>query len=170
MTQIIDYIQQFLPAIVLFGSVTIVEIAPIKLNPWSYLEKLIKKIVGTDCLDERFEHIDKKFEAVDNKLNAIDIKFNQKITSVKKESAETEVINIRTYLINLWCDIKFGALIEEDQAKDAYEKIARYEDLCTKYNIENSQCDDAIEGIRRYYTHPELYANRIIKKEELVNG
>lgn len=122
---------ELITTISIIGGLTVIQIAPLKINPWSFFAKCIKKLVGYyDLVDE---------------IN----KIKTDIYELKKSEAEREYETIRNRVI------KFAKEVNEDTTEEEYQyiydAIKRADRLCNKYHIINGKFKKAIEKIDIWY-------------------
>lgn len=155
-----DNLNIILPPFIVFV-LSLIEVSKIQINPWSFLAKYVfKPLFGVNKIEDRFTEIDKKFEKMDSKLNAIDIKFDQKIFSLKKGSAEAEVVELRGKIFEYRARLENGVTFDDEEEEEIYRIIKRYTDITNHFQIENSHCDDAVYAIRNLVRHPEIFMDK----------
>lgn len=118
-------------AIVIF--LTVVQIAPIKLNPWSYIAKIIGRALNAEVLEQQQatqkkldEHIETDDKRNANSLRAQILQFNNELIDNRKHSKESfvEILSV----------------------------IDDYEDYCRSHpGYKNNRCAHAVANIGRVY-------------------
>ena len=118
-------------AIVIF--LTVVQIAPIKLNPWSYIAKVIGRALNAEVLEQQQatqkrldEHIETDDKRNANSLRAQILQFNDELIDDRKHSKESfvEILGV----------------------------IDEYEEYCRSHpNYKNNRCAHAVANIGRVY-------------------
>ncbi len=118
-------------AIVIF--LTVVQIAPIKLNPWSYIAKIIGRALNAEVLEQQQatqkkldEHIETDDKRNANSLRAQILQFNNELIDNRKHSKESfvEILSV----------------------------IDDYEDYCRNHpDYKNNRCAHAVANIGRVY-------------------
>ena len=129
---------------------SLIQIAPIKINPLTWLGKIIQKafhwifkLIMADIM-QRFDEVEKKFETKCN-----DLSDNLKL--VKEENDKRRIIEIRWHIIN------FSDMLKKTEyEKDAYEHILddlhpEYMELLDRYGLKNGKVDRAMEIITESY-------------------
>jgi len=146
---LLDFIKEHY---ILTGAIitSLVQIAPIKINPLSWLGKLIQKAfhwIGKLMLAEllqRLGEIEKKFETKCNDLS-------DSVKIVQEENDRRRIIEIRWHIIN------FSDMLKHTEyEKDAYEHILddlhpEYMELLDRYGLKNGKVDRAMELINESY-------------------
>lgn len=118
----------------------IIEVSPIKINPWSAIAKAIGRAVNADLLDEvkstnkaLEEHIadDKARQAADDEYKA--------------EAHRADILAFNTSLLR-------GELHTQEDFFDAFRHIDRYENYCQSHpGYKNNRATHAIANIGRVY-------------------
>lgn len=125
---------------VLLLLLTIIQIAPIKINPWSALAKAIGRAVNADVLKE-LEEVKEAQKATDNKLTA----------HVKKDDerdADRHRKNILDFNNELVRDIPH----DQEQFIDIMGEIDLYERYCSEHpEYQNNRAVHAVANINRVY-------------------
>ena len=126
--------------IFLFGALcTIVQIAPIKINPW-------------DCflgwIGERFNAgMNKKIDYLNNRINKREENFNNHIKDKKQKDLEEQ----RRYLINFVNEGINGCRHTKESFDDAIRACDAYEDYVENNHIQNGVIRSSIQAIRAKY-------------------
>ena len=120
-----------------------IQVSKIKINPWTFLRNVLRKIVGTENLKENFAELSKQ-------VKEMDTRFEQEIFSLRQDSAEREAMILRTAIIDFAENIRCGALVSSNQFDEIHRKIDEYNKLVKKYEITNTFCEDEIRYIRNY--------------------
>lgn len=98
-------------ALVIAAISIVVQITPIKVNPWSWLARKIGKAINSDMIDE--------FKAVREDLDAM-----------KADMEETNAKNLRTKIIRFASEIRVHQLHTKDYFDEIMEDITAYEQYC----------------------------------------
>lgn len=120
-----DLISQWWPAIVLFGSVTIIEIAPIKINPWSKMFRWIGNVMLGD--------------------------FKSEMLTFKREQEEKNANDMRWAIINFANSCRRGENHSKDAWRHVLNQISEYEKFTEKHNIINGVVDADSEYLHQLY-------------------
>lgn len=138
MTNIILGYIRFHPEITILGAVTLIQIAPIKLDPWTALAKWFKKIV--------FGDVDSKLDDISSKVNDLD----EKIKEANAKTARTHILRFADELYNR--QVKHS----KEYFDDILDDIDDYEEYCDKHkSFKNGKTVIAVAQIRKIYA--ELY-------------
>ena len=137
----IDFIFQFLmhhPEFTLVGAITLIQIAPIKIDPWTHLARWFKKILIGDIND--------KLDDISKKQNELEEQF-------KEGEAKTARIHILRFADELYTrQIKHS----KDYFDDILDDIKDYELYCDSHKkFKNGKTEMAVTLIKK--TYDELY-------------
>lgn len=120
---------------------TIVQIAPIKINPWSWIAKKLGRAL-TGELSEQIKKVDKKVDEVDEKL--------------KKHIEEADKRDLRKQRESI---LDFASAIAENKrryTKEQYEQMLHecdeYAMYCKEKNFANAVAEESIALIRQAYS------------------
>mgnify|MGYP004611849397 CR=1 FL=1 len=126
------------PAIIVL--MTLVEIAPIKVNPWSALVRFLSRNLNADVTD-RLDAMQKCLEEVQEKLN-------EHISSDDDRNARSW----RTQILRFNDELVHGVRHTKEHFDEMLGIIHDYETYCTTHkNFPNGQCVHAIANINRVY-------------------
>lgn len=124
----LDYLIEFISrnfAIILVGTVTVIQIVPIKLNPWSWLAETIK--------------------------NALIGDLEKEVKALQKDMLD-EKVNVKRWNI---LDFQNSCLQERRHTKEEWEhcidELAWYEDYCKRHEIPNGVMVECGEYLRTSY-------------------
>ena len=143
---------------------TLIQIAPIKIDPWSKIGSMIKRLakaVGSvfngDVLD-KVEELDEKVGSLDTKVD----KMGQRLETVETSIGEQNAINDRTKILRFGDEL----LHNEKHSKAHFDQILRdikeYELYCqTHPRFENGVTGPTVERIKA------VYAERLEKNDFL---
>lgn len=102
------------PEITLIGTVTLIQIAPIKINPWSWIAKIVRKFL---------------LGGVDETLNRI----IKKIDDLEAQVKEDKVLQSRRYILQFADELYNG----EQHSREHFDEILRacdsYEHYCDSH-------------------------------------
>ena len=133
---------------------TLIQVSPIKVNPWSFVWGLIKKglraigrLINGEVMEEvRSMKVD--MEAMKATVNNV----QKEMTEMKEESQDTAMENIRARILRFGDEV----LHKRRHTKDHFDSILRdaqkYEDYCkTHEHFENGVTEPTIRRIRDVY-------------------
>lgn len=130
--------------LVIAGAATLVEIAPIKINPWSHIFKWI--------------------------ANAIVGDLKQEFAEFKKESEEKTADRMRWDILSFANSCRRGQEHSKDEWWHCISQIKEYEDYTKRKGIVNGVIEEDSEFLRELY-HERNIKNDFLggKKNELLN-
>lgn len=132
MWQIYEFIKAY-PGITIIGAVTLIQIAPIKIDPWSALIKWIRKIFIGD-LDSKMDKIALKVESLENKVE------------------ENEAILARTHILRFNDELYNGIKHTQEYFTQQLEDCDRYDKYCEDHpEFKNSRTVIATQNIKDTY-------------------
>ena len=118
--------------IVLLGAVTLVEIVPIKINPWSVLLKWVGDIINGDLKAD--------------------------LANLKRDFEESKAESMRGNILNFSRSCRHGEDHSEEEWGHAISQIKKYETFCKERDIENGVIEETSAYLRELY-HERLHKN-----------
>lgn len=146
--------------IILFGSLFI-QVAPIKINPWSALFKWIGKIITGDACS-KIDDIIKKVNKIDNLETKID-NLKTEVDNIKLDTMTNEKDRIRWEILSFANSCHNGIKHTRDEFRHIDKLNKKYIKLLKDTNDSNGEFEVEYEYIK------ELYAERIRKNDFLEN-
>lgn len=122
---------------------TIIQIAPLKLNPWTALFRWIGNKLNTSVLD--------KIEEVEDKVDTIEGRLDSHIA----DSRVSEVRSRRQAILDFASSLIRGENFHKEKFEFMIAECDSYEKYCKDNNIINGVADTSIREIRR--VHEERY-------------
>jgi len=120
---------------------TLVQIAPVKINPWSALAKAIGKAINAD---------------ITNRLDVIEKKLDDHVDSDDRREAD----NLRSQILHFNNELLRPILHTKEEFVEVLAKIDGYERYCDEHkDYSNNRAVLAIENIR------EVYKERLHKRD-----
>lgn len=113
---------------------SILQFSKIKVNPYSALSRIVRKIVGTSYLSSEIEKIREHYE--------------QQISEVKTTLAEFAFNACRHQIIVYAREVREKKPHTEAERRIVFKYITDYCQLCEEYNFRNGYIDDEIELIK----------------------
>lgn len=140
MNDLLNYIHKIAPEIIIIGSLTIIQIVPIKINPWSWLAGWIKKAIGIGELNT-------KINDLDNKIENLEVKFDEQIKHIDKSNARTRSKVIRKEIITFAEELKRGCDFSLAEFEEIGRLINEYRKLIKEHKFKNAYCVAQMEYI-----------------------
>lgn len=119
---IIEYIKALAPEITIIGALTLVQIAPIKIHPWSWLAKLLQRANGVEALQKEVARMD------------------ERIKEVKRDNARTRSKVIRKEIIDFAEELRRGKLYSVSEFEEIARIIDEYRGLIKEHGFKNAYC------------------------------
>lgn len=144
---LIDYLKDIFttPSVIIFGAITLIEIAPIKINPWKTLFNWIGKMINSDIQTEIKEMKDD-------------------LTELKKDFESKKAEDMRWEILNFANSCRRGVEHGKDSWRHAMSQLAAYESYTERKGITNGVIEEDAHYLR------ELYQERNRKNDFLQKG
>lgn len=121
------------PEITVVGAVTLVQIAPIKINPWSWVGRTLRKVIIGD-IDEKLREISKKVDKIEDTIN------------------ERDAVLARTHILRFNDELYNNVKHSRDYFLQTLEDIDNYEKYCEAHpDFKNSRTTMAEQNIKEVY-------------------
>ena len=112
---------------------TLLQITPIKINPWSWIARNIGRAINRDVIDK-----------VD--------KLGEDVSTLRKECDEREATLCRTHILRFGDEILHGVLHSKEHYLQILADIDSYEDYCdTHPGYKNNVASETIKHIKHKY-------------------
>lgn len=129
------------PAVILIGSFTIIQIAPIKINPWTWLGRIVRKLILGDSIE----------------------KIEKDLKSLKKDMLDERVSSRRWQILNFTNSCIIGVLHTKEEWDHCLSDLAWYEEYCQENGIQNGVMQQSAAYLhKRYQDH--LNSNNFLKQ------
>lgn len=125
MQQILEWISNNL-IITILGTITLVQIVPIKINPWSWIAKGIRKSLGVTDISDKFDKLQKDF---------MDEKIDRK----------------RWNILDFGNSCMQGRRHTKEEWDHCLDDLRWYENYCQKHNISNGVIHEMAGFLRDKY-------------------
>lgn len=134
----------------LLALLTLIQITPIKLNPWSAIAKAVGKAINQD-LASRVDALGSKVDSLETGLQRI-----------RAESAEHEVIACRIRILRFGDEVLHGIQHSKDHFDQILMDITEYDHYCIAHpDFKNNMTELTSQRIK------ETYAERLEKNDFL---
>ena len=144
---LIDYLKDIFttPSVIIFGAITLIEIAPIKINKWASLFNWIGKMINGDIQTEIKEMKDD-------------------LTELKKDFEFKKAEDMRWEILNFANSCRRGVEHGKDAWRHTMRQLAEYENNTKRKHITNGVIKEEAHYLR------ELYQERNRKNDFLQKG
>ena len=134
-------------AIIVCICLTLIQISPIKINPWSAISKLLKKFaskIGNLLHKDMIEKI--------NSMNNDIIELRNDFNKEKYESERREAENTRIHILRFGDEILHGIRHTQDHFEQILLEIKKYQDYCNEHpNFPNGVTEFTTKRIKEVY-------------------
>lgn len=132
---------------------TIIQIAPIKINPWSYIWKMIKKFF---CWISRVSlaPVINKMDEIDKKVDKVQVEIN----TVKKEFEIKNANDWRWDILDFFNSSRNNRPHSKEEWDHAIDQVKKYERHVEIHGIDNGVLEEASRWLRTEY-HEHLRKN-----------
>lgn len=127
-------------------TLTILQIAPIKIDPWSFIFKWVGKKVNGD-LSEKIDKIEKAQEAMEKKLDGL----QEDINDVKNDTAMKTANDLRWSILDFFNSSRYSRSHSKEEWDHVLDQMRKYESHVEKYNIDNGVLEEASRWLRTEY-------------------
>lgn len=144
-------------AVIVFVLMTVIQITPIKINPWSWVAKKIGRALNAEMAESVKEVNDEVKEVKNDVANVV-----KDLEQFKEYVYETDIIHYRNLILRFGDEILCGIR----HSKEHFEEILRYIDIYELYceehpDFQNTVTTLTVEKIK------ETYKDRLEKKDFL---
>ena len=124
---------RFHPEVTVIGAFTIIQIAPIKVNPWSWVAGLIHRFL---------------FGKIDEKLDAI----SGKVDKLEEQANEDKALQARTHILRFADELYNHIDHSKEYFDDILGDVDRYEKYCDEHpNFRNNKTVMSTQRIKDVY-------------------
>jgi hypothetical protein len=139
---------------VVFAILTLIEITPIKLNPWSWFGKIVGKaftgevMKEMDTLKHGMGSLNQEIGHVKDEVKGI----KQDVTDIREEAKEREATNRRARILEFGDEILHGVAYSKEHWDNVMMDISAYEDYCDEHpHYMNNVAEATIRHIKHMY-------------------
>ena len=135
-----DYASNILAVLAMFSIV--VEVAPIKINPWSFLANKLGKAFNKEVLNE--------ISAIKSRVDTLDERVQQSEAMQSERDAKTA----RTNILRFGDEIRIGTRHSKESFDEILSDITEYESYCsTHQDFKNNRTKSTEKIIIEVYEH-----------------
>lgn len=127
MEKIIEIIKEIAthPEVLIIGALTLVEVAPIKINPWKRFFKWIGKMINGEV--------------------------QERLTSLQLDFEQTKAQDKRWHILSFANSCRNGKLHSREEWKHAISELREYEQYTADKHIENGVIEEDAKYLRELY-------------------
>ena len=142
LNEITNYAKEIVtnPSVIIFGALTLVEITPIKINPWKTIFRWIGTAINGDLLKE-IEHL------------------KSDIATIKKDQEEDNAENMRSRILGFARSCRKHEVHDAEEWNNIISQLRKYEAYVEERGIENGVIEETAAYLR------ELYHKRLVNDD-----
>lgn len=125
----------------------VVEVAPIKINPWTTVFKYVGSIVNRGVY-KKLDSIESATQRNAQSIEDIRSDMETRFDAYDKQDKEYQAVGMRNEIINFAENLKLGRVYSEKQFEYILDVVSKYNMHCEKYKIKNHYIDDAHDIIK----------------------
>lgn len=125
----------------------VIEVAPIKINPWTVIFKYIGGIINRGVY-KKLDSIEGATQRNAQAIEDIKAEMESRFNAYDKQDKEQQAVSMRNEIINFAENLKLGRIYSEKQFEYILDVISKYYIHCEKYKIKNHYIDEAHDFIR----------------------
>lgn len=125
----------------------VVEVAPIKINPWTVIFKYIGGIINRGVY-KKLDAIEGATQRNAQAIEDIRADMESRFDAYDKQDKEVQAMGMRNEIINFAENLKLGRIYSEKQFEYILDVVSKYYIHCEKYKIKNHYIDEAHDFIR----------------------
>lgn len=127
---------------VLIAGMTLIQIAPIKIDPWTALARAIGRALNHD--------ISVSVDKVNSKVDSLSVS----VSSLKSEMQEKAAIDARSRILVFGDECRRGVHHSKDCFDAIFEDITTYEQYCAEHpNFKNNMTVVTVQYINKIFQH-----------------
>nr|DAN41581.1 MAG TPA: hypothetical protein [Caudoviricetes sp.] len=125
----------------------VVEVAPIKISPWTVVFKYIGGIINRGIY-RKLDDIESATQRNAQSIEDIRSDMESRFDTYDKQDKELQAVSMRNEIINFAENLKLGRIYSEKQFEYILDVISKYYIHCDTYKIKNHYIDEAHDFIR----------------------
>lgn len=124
---------------------SLIQISPIKINPWSWLFGAIRHALGVNDLADSIKDVRRYMDEIDSKIDAMQLDLNERQELEGALSARRRILRFNDELLQ---DMKHS----KEMFNNVLDDITSYTNYCeTHKGFKNQKVVLAIENVKRVY-------------------
>lgn len=125
----------------------VVEIAPIRINPWTAIFKYIGGIINRGVY-KKLEDIERATQVNSQTIESVRVDVEARFDEYDRQSKEQQAVDMRKEIINFAENLKLGRIYSSKQFEYILGVTAKYYEHCERFNIKNHYIEEAHIFIR----------------------
>lgn len=120
----------------------LIQIAPIKINPWSWMLRKIGQVANEDLID-KIDKLDKKVDEIDERVKAHE-----------SQREEKENIERRRRILRFADECRKNEKHSLEHFNEILDDVSKYKTYCEEHpKFKNDKCAISIEFVEKAYRH-----------------
>ena len=133
---------------------SIIQIAPIKVNPWSAIASAIGKALNHDMIS-RIESLDNKIQDLDEKIDGVRseiAELDTKVNKMDEKNLERDAVTSRVRILKFCDEMQGGIRHSKDSFDQVMSDITHYNNYCLSHpTFKNNQTASTVDYISACY-------------------
>ena len=126
---------------------TLVQVAPIKINPWSSIINFISSIFSNEIC-KKIDTLENKIDNLENRVDTL----NNQVTALKDTTEEDRAVTARVRILRFADELFSGQQHSKDSFDATLTDVDYYEKYCTEHpSFKNNQTVMSVKHIKRVY-------------------
>ncbi len=127
----LDWLREIVgsPWVILIGTFTVIQISPLKINPWSWLGKQIRQLIFGDSISD----------------------LEKEVKNIKGDLLDEKVSSRRWQILNFSSTCMRGILHTKEEWDHCIAALEWYEEYCERNKIPNGVMKECAKYLRKRY-------------------
>lgn len=140
-----ETLKEFLthPGVLLFGTITLFEISPIKINPWKSLLRWISDAVNVED-SKQIKEINERLAKLDASIEEM----KKEQARVKEEHEHDKAKEKRWHILDFVNSSRHGRTHTREEWNHTLSELKEYEEFCKDRDIPNGVIDEGAKYLR----------------------
>lgn len=128
------------PAVIFLGTITLVEVVPIKIHPWKWIGKYVGRVINGEMI-QKLDQVEKD------------------IATIKKDREEDNAENMRSRILSFAASCRRHEHHDAEEWNNIISAIKKYETYVKERKIDNGVIEETAAYLR------EIYHNRLVNND-----
>jgi len=139
--EFLEALKEFItnPGVIIFGTVTLIEITPIKINPWRGLLKWVGSVINAE---DRAN-----IEKINNKIDTM----QKDMDKMKREREDDKAKEKRWHILDFINSCRHGRTHTREEWNHTLTELAEYEKFTEDHDIPNGVIDEGAKYLRELF-------------------
>lgn len=141
---------------------SLIQISPLKIDPWSFIARNVGKIIHKPVLD-KIDDIEDKIDNIETKVNSVEKDLSLHVEESNMQNLQT----IRAGILSFGSYIMHGENFHKERFDFMIRECDDYEKYCEENNVKDGVAEATISEIKRVY-QIRLKENSFLKEGEKI--